>query len=92
MVCRTHIRSYVFTQAHPNVLFLKQGEVGGETQPRGNGSGFCSQLACACFVSSAQNILPISYWTMSYPSNLLGTHHRLVAGIVGIRSLGGYNS
>lgn len=84
MVCRAYIRSYVFTQAHPNVLFLEQGEVGGETQPRGDGSGFCSQLAHACFVPSAGNTLPLSYQTMPYPNDLLGTNHRLRAGSLGI--------
>lgn len=47
----TYIRVYVFTQAHPNVLFLEQGKVGGKTQPRGDGSGFFGQLACVGVVS-----------------------------------------
>lgn len=78
------MRSYVVTRAHPNVLFLEQGEVGGKIQPRGDGSGFCSQLACACFVSSAWNILRISYRTMPYPNDLLGRNHKLRAGSLGI--------
>lgn len=84
MVCRACIRSYVFSQAHPNVLFLEQGEVGRETQPRGDGSEFCSQLAHACFVPSAGNTLPISHQTMPNSKDLLSTNHRLRAGSLGI--------